>query len=163
MSAVVDAIYFSAKKISELPNKDKSQKFALILLSDGEDRDSLHTQKELVDLLRENDIKFYSIAFVGELTVGAMRDKSKNFLFNLANETGGNLYPLEKQNPSQKDIEKATKALLYELRSQFVINYISTNQKRNGKQRQLSVQISDNEKGEKRFGIIREGFTVPKK
>ncbi|MCY7375100.1 MAG: hypothetical protein LH472_03920 [Pyrinomonadaceae bacterium] len=48
-----------------------------------------------------------------------------------------------------------------ELNSQYVIGYTSTNQKRGGKVRKLTVQIADGAKGEKRQPTLRESFVVP--
>lgn len=168
-SAVIDAIHFSATKMIERESQNKSQRYALVLISDGEDRDSLHNEKELIELMKTNQIEFYSIAFIGDIPkTGEFvrqppQERIKKFLNNLSNETGGVSYFLEKENPKQDSITPALKRVMYELRSQYTIGYTSTNQKRDGKPRKLTVQIADSEKGEKRTGIIREGFTVPKK
>lgn len=168
-SAVIDAIHFSAGKLIEKQNQNKSQRYALILLSDGEDRDSDYHESQLKELLKNSQIEFYSIAFVGgfkgvvTLSGKSPLEKIKTILNNFSNETGGMSYFLEKENPNEKSITPALKALMYELRSQYVIEYTSTNQKRDGKSRKLTVQIADSEKGEKRQAFVREGFTVPKK
>jgi len=56
---------------------------------------------------------------------------------------------------------RAIKTILIELQAQYVVGYTSTNQKRDGNLRKLTVQIADGAKSEKRQTFIRESFVVP--
>ena len=46
--------------------------------------------------------------------------------------------------------------------SQYILIYQSTNLNRDGEPRKLTVQIADGPNGEKRTGIVRDSFAVPK-
>ena len=78
----------------------------------------------------------------------------------VALETGGTTYLLNK-NRTKDEVVNTLKAIVNEMRSQYVIGYTSTNQKRDGMARKLSVQITDGANGEKRYAKIRDGFAVP--
>ena len=52
-TAVIDAIYMAVKKVSEHKKDDgKIYRRAVIVISDGEDRDSYYTEKQLFELIR---------------------------------------------------------------------------------------------------------------
>ncbi len=161
-SAITDGLYLSANKILEREKADKAKRGALILISDGEDRDSYYKREQLFDLFKGSDAQIFTIGLVGELPSESVRKSSVKFINQLALETGGAAFILQGKN---KEIENALvqslKAILTELNSQYVIGYTSTNQKRDGLSRKLTVQIADGAKGEKLQAFIRESFVVP--
>jgi hypothetical protein len=67
--------------------------------------------------------------------------------------TGGMAFFPKSSRNNQNEIIEAAKTAVFEIRSQYVIEYISTNP--NTKERKLSVQIADAPDGEKRQGVIR--------
>jgi hypothetical protein len=70
----------------------------LILVSDGEDRDSFYKEPQLFELLRESDVQIYVIGFVSELTKEggfiskSPQAKAKAFSGTAGDETGGKSY-----------------------------------------------------------------------
>ena len=127
-TAIIDAIYLAAEKVDEYersrdPNDKKRR--ALILVSDGEDRNSFYKEQQLFELLRESDVQIYAIGFVNELTKEggfiskSPQQKAKNFLSRLATETGGKVYfpsSVSELNGIAQDISR-------ELRTQYVLSY----------------------------------------
>lgn len=60
-TAIIDAVYLAAEKVSEhekATDAGSKKRRALILVSDGEDRDSYYKEAQLFDLLRESDCRF---------------------------------------------------------------------------------------------------------
>jgi VWFA-related protein len=170
-SAVIDAIYLSAEKILQREKTEPSKRYALILISDGEERDSYHTREELFDLLNESEAQFFGIGLTrylsdatSELTGKSQKTTAKNLIKSLAVKTGGAAFFIEKKN--KDDFEAALivalRAILTELNSQYVVGYDSTNQNRGDSARKLTVQIAEGANGAKRQAVIRESFVVPK-
>ncbi|HLM59302.1 MAG TPA: VWA domain-containing protein, partial [Pyrinomonadaceae bacterium] len=100
-TAIIDAVYLAAESITNYeksrdPNERKRR--ALILVSDGEDRDSFYKEQQLFNLLRETDVQIYVIGFIGDLDKEggfiskSPQGKAKAFLERLASETGGKVY-----------------------------------------------------------------------
>ena len=157
-SAVIDAIYLSAEKILERQKKDKTKKYALVIISDGEERDSFYKYKEMLALFNGSDIQVFMLSYAFQAT-RKQKDASK-FGDKIVFETGGLVFNLTK-NITKDEVVTTLKALITELRSQYIISYTSTNQKRDGLPRKLRIEVANDAKGNKRQGIIREGFVVP--
>ena len=107
-TAIIDAVYLAVDNLDEYerskdPNDRKRR--ALILVTDGEDRDSYYKEPQLFDRLRESDVQIYVIGFVSELNNDkgfiskSPQGKAKAFLERLATETGGKAY--FPNNPSE--------------------------------------------------------------
>ncbi len=159
-SAVLDAVYLAAEKISEREKKDKSMRYALILISDGEERESFYSLEKIEKLLNGSELQIFVISFAEN---APLNKKVSRFVSNILTlKTGGTTYTLPKKF-TKDDIVNSVKSIIGELRSQYIIGYTSTNPNRDGLMRKLTVQVADSSKGEKRQAIIREGFVVPKK
>ena len=157
-TAIIDALYLSANEVLKREKANKSTRNALILISDGEDRDSFYNQKQLLELFKGSDTQIFTIGLDGQFQDGKSKAAAKNFINKLSLETGGASFFV---NGRQAELVAALKGILTELNSQYVIGYVSTNQKRDGKSRKLTVRIADGAKGEKRQPTLRESFVVP--
>ncbi len=161
-TAIIDAIYLAAERVDEYeksidPNDRKRR--ALILVSDGEDRDSYYNEQQLFQLLREIDVQIFAVGFVneldddGSLISKSPRKKAQNFLQRLADETGGKAYFPEgvgQLNGIAQDIAR-------ELRTQYSIGYEPTNTNKDGSLRKIKVVIADGPKNQKRIAVTRTG------
>lgn len=166
-TAIIDAIYLAAERIDEFERKQNSndrKRRALILVSDGEDRSSFYKEEQLFDLLREADVQIYAIGFVNDLDKegGFIRKspqkKAKNFLSKLATETGGKAYfpnSLSELNGIATDIAN-------ELRTQYSIGYIPTNDRKDGSFRDIKVVVKDGANKQKRIAITKTGRVAEK-
>jgi len=104
-SAVVDAVYLSAEHVADYKKGDDSdrRRRALIVITDGEDRNSYYNQEQLFARLREEDVQIFVIGFVNELDKEAglirksPRQKAVNLINRLASETGGRAFFPESQ------------------------------------------------------------------
>lgn len=161
-TAIIDAVYLAATRVSEYEkNQDKNERKrrALVLISDGEDRDSFYTQKQLFDLLKELDVQIYVVGFVNDLEKDgsfikkSAQSKAKTFLEKLASETGGKSYFPN----SVSDLNGIAKDIADELRVQYSIGYIPTNDKADGTFRNIKVVIEDGPNKQKRIPITKTG------
>lgn len=124
-TAVVDAVYVSAKAVVGYRLNDLSVRRALVLISDGEDRSSYYSTEQLFKLLREQDVQVFIIGIVTQLdneaglTRPSARGKAEKFLNHLAEETGGRvLFP-----NNVKDLQEAASEINHDLHSQYTVGF----------------------------------------
>ena len=164
-TAIIDAVYLAVENVGEYEKSKKTdnhKRRALILVSDGEDRNSYYNEKQLFDLLRESEVQIYVIGFVSELSKDggfiskSPQEKSKAFLQRLAAETGGKAY----FPGSAAELPALAKDISNELRTQYSIGYIPSNDARDGTYRNIKVSVEDGPNKEKRIAISRAGRTA---
>ncbi len=161
-TAIIDAVYLAAETVDKYENKrnpnDKTRR-ALILVSDGEDRDSFYKEAQLFELLREADVQIYTVGFVSELSkeggfIGkSPQGKAKAFLERLATETGGKSY----FPTSAGELNTIAQDIASELRTQYLVSYSPTNEKKDGAFRTIKVVVDDGPNKQKRIAVTRTG------
>lgn len=166
-TAIIDAIYLAAEKVTSYEKSDRSvdrKRRALVLVSDGEDVSSFYTVQQLFELLKESEVQIYVVGFVKDLSTEkgfitkSKQSKAKSFLERLASETGGKAYfpnDVSELNGIAKDIAS-------ELRTQYSIGYIPTNDRKDGTFRSIKVMIADGPNAQKRIAITRAGRVAEK-
>jgi len=128
-TALLDAIHLSVSRMK----KAKNTRHALIVLSDGGDNNSRFSRHEVRELLRESDVSLYAIGILGPMVpLSAMK-----LLSDLAEETGGRLFPVH----DVKQLPQAVAKLNRALRDQYVLAYYPTNPLRDGKYRRIQVRV----------------------
>ena len=128
-TAMFDALYLAA----DYANKEgKNRRKAVILVTDGLDKDSYYKFNEVVEHLREIDVQIYLIGFTSDLDRDSglfkksPRDKAEGLLSKLADETGGKaFFPRE-----LSEVNAVAKAISGDLRTQYGIGYYPTNSKK---------------------------------
>jgi Ca-activated chloride channel family protein len=162
-TAIIDAIYLAAERVDQYEktrNPNDRKRRALVLVSDGEDRDSFYKEQQLFELLRESDVQIYVIGFVNELSkeggfIGkSPQGKARAFLERLAKETGGKVYfpnALSELNGIATDIAN-------ELRTQYLISYQPSEDKKDATYRAIKVTVNDGPNKERRIAITRTGI-----
>jgi Ca-activated chloride channel homolog len=164
-TAVIDAVYLAAEHAGERrkgdPVEDKRRR-ALILVTDGEDRNSFYKQEQLWEALKEQDVQIFVIGFVNELEKErgfiskSKRQKAVDLLDKMARETGGRtFYPT-----SLSELPSIAEQITKDLRTQYVISYKPAAQGRPGEFRPVRVAVSDGRGGEKRIAVTRSGYTA---
>lgn len=163
-TAVVDAVYLAAEHASEHrksdPVEDKRRR-ALILVTDGEDRNSFYKTEQLFEALKEEDVQIFVIGFVNELEKDrgfiskSKRDKAVSLLDKMAKETGGRtFYP-----NSLSELPGIAEQITKDLRTQYVISYKPNVTARPGEFRPVRVAVTDAPNKEKRIAVTRSGYT----
>ncbi len=161
-TAIIDAVYLAAEKVSEyekVVGKEDRTRRALVVVSDGEDRDSYYNEAQLFELLRELDVQIYAIGFVNDLSKEAgfiaksPQGKAKAFLQRMATETGGKAY-----FPNDiGELNGVAKEIGSELRMQYSIGYLPSNEKKDGTFRNIKVGVDDGPNKQKRIAITKAG------
>jgi Ca-activated chloride channel family protein len=166
-TAIIDAVFLAVEKTAEYEKSTRLEdrkRRAMILITDGEDRDSFYKEQQLFDRLREADVQIYPIGFVNDLSKEAgfirksPRDKAIGLLERLAKETGGKAYFPNSLN----ELPQIAKDIANELRTQYLISYYPTNEKRDGSFRTVKVVVADDPKQGKRIAITKTGYTAPR-
>ena len=165
-TAIIDAVYLSAEHIAEYKKggTDDRRRRALIVITDGEDRNSFYKQEQLFARLREEDVQIYVIGFVNELDrEGGLirkssREKAVNLINKLATETGGRAFFPQ----SIAEVPQIANEIVRDLRTQYVIAYNPTNRARDGSYRAIKVSVADAAGKDKRIALTRSGRIAPK-
>jgi Ca-activated chloride channel family protein len=133
-TAVWDALWITSDEV--LRTAPENTRRAIILLSDGFDNFS---QKRLEDAV-EQSIKAEAVIYaIGIGDNYAFKGVNEKELRLIAERTGGRaFFPRDEQ-----DLQKAFDQIQDELRSQYLIAYAPTNQKKDGSYRKVEIQINN--------------------
>jgi VWFA-related protein len=110
----------------------KNARRALLILSDGGDNNSRYSSPEIRDLVREADVRIYSVGLLVGLLQGS------RFLDRISNETGGKMIRVRKMDELPDAVERMSR----DLRSQYLLGYYSSNPQNDGRYRKVRVQVN---------------------
>lgn len=140
-TAMLDALYLGADYATK---EGRNQRKAIIIVTDGLDKDSYYKFDEVVDHLREVDVQVYLIGFTndleksGGLFKSSQKEKAENLLKKLAEETGGKaFFPKE-----LSEVHLIAQQISTDLRTQYSIGYYPTNSNKDGTFRSVKVAVS---------------------
>jgi Ca-activated chloride channel family protein len=109
----------------------------MLLYTDGGDTRSALSLSDLIELLKASDVTVYAI---GELEhqSGSGRNDARRILTHIAETTGGqSFFPT-----SVKELDAMYEKVLAEIRAQYTIGYLSTNEQTDGAWRKVEVKIA---------------------
>lgn len=135
-TALLDAIYLALNKMKEAKNTKK----ALLVISDGGDNSSRYTEREIKRLVKESDVQIYAIGIFEPLSSRGRTAEElagPGLLTEVAETTGGRQFPVENLN----ELPDVAAKIGVELRNQYVIGYVPSNQEKDGKWRRLNVDV----------------------
>jgi len=98
-TAILDAVYFSAKHLSA--NAEPNRRRVLVLITDGEDRQSRVKLEEVLKFLKDEKIQVFSIGLSDEKVYTKLLDK-------LAKETNGKTFTPKNRAEIQTVIKELT-------------------------------------------------------
>lgn len=166
-TAIIDAVYLAVERLNQgnTPQKDLDRtRRAIVLVTDGEDRSSFYSESQLLELLKESDVQIFVVGFVKALSDDkgfiskSPQGKAKAFLERLATSTGGKSY----FPASASEMTTISKDIASELRTQYSIGFIPSNDKKDGTYRNIRVNVTDGPNASKRIAITRAGRTAEK-
>jgi Ca-activated chloride channel homolog len=134
LTALYDGVYLGLSQMRSAHHPRK----ALLILSDGGDNHSRYTETEIRRFVQEADVQIYAIGLF-EAGGGPTPEEREGpaLLADLTQMTGGRMFVV--QNLSElPDI--ATKISM-ELRNQYVLGYIPSNRRPDGKWRKIKVRL----------------------
>lgn len=159
-SAITDALYLGAEHIAERGDEAQPRRRALVLITDGEDRENAHTVEQLIAKLRASGVQVFILGLTkaAKLQVSSP-EKATAYLDRLAVESGGALY-LPDKNANLVDFAKD---ILSELNAPYTLAFTPANRKRDGSTRKLVVTVADAPDGTRRRVVTRTVYVAPKK
>jgi Ca-activated chloride channel family protein len=147
-TALLDAIIATADYAQE---KGKRRRKALVIFSDGLEKNSSVKEKEVMEAIKENEVQVYLVGFI-DVEMEENRPfgkspakKAKDLLSGIADDSGGRAY-------FPKDISEipaVAAQISKDLRTQYVVSYYPTNDNRDGAFR--NVQVSVNSQGARKL------------
>jgi Ca-activated chloride channel homolog len=155
-TALLDAIIATADYAQE---KGKRRRKALVVISDGLEKNSSVKEKEVMEAIKEDEVQVYLVGFIDEemeeksLFGKSPAKKAKELLSRIADDSGGKAY-------FPKDISEIpaiAAQIAKDLRTQYVVSYYPSNDKRDGTFR--TIQVSVNQVGgRKLIARTRRGY-----
>ena len=142
-TALLDAIYMGVQQMKMAKNSRR----ALFVLTDGGDNSSRYTESEMVNLIRESDVRIFAIGLF----------ERPRFLEKIAAESGGKAYLAH----NLKDLPETVDRLSNELRSQYVLGYYTNNPDNDGKYRKVKVAVSQSNPATPQNVVWRHGYYAP--
>jgi Ca-activated chloride channel homolog len=137
----------------------KYRRKAIIVISDGLEKNSEVKEKEVIRAIKENDVQLYLIGFLAEdeskSFFGTSASKSAQKLLNrLADDSGGRAFFPK----GLGEIPGIAAQIAKDLRTQYIVSYYPGNDKRDGAYRSLQVDVRS-----KRKLIVRtrQGYYAP--
>jgi Ca-activated chloride channel family protein len=156
-TALLDAIAVSAEYASK---EGKNRRKAIVVMSDGDERDSFYKRKEIVKLMQEYDVQVYIVGFSDELDnesgifKRSTRKKAMDLIMDIAGESGGRAFFPQSLN----EVTDIAKQINSDLRTQYAIGYAPTNEKNDGTFRKVTIRVEDGKR--KLVARTRTGYTA---
>ena len=139
-TALYDAVYLSAGHVV----KGQHEKKVVLLISDGDDTASKYDFNKVVQALKQSRVTLYAVGLLeeGDSGGGFFRrspgKKAKDALQEFAEVTGGHAYFPK----SIDEVEDLCRRIAHEIRNQYTLGYSSSNPKRDGAWRDVSVKVN---------------------
>ena len=132
-TAIWDAVALTASDV--LDKTADQRRRAIILLTDGLDTSSRLRRTDAIDRVLGAEAVVYAIGIGDSKQEGV----NKNVLRELAERTGGRAFFPKKPG----DLEAAFSEIEQELRTQYLLAYSSSNKRRDGAYRKITVEITN--------------------
>jgi VWFA-related protein len=142
-TAMFDAIYVAVNQMRLAKNPRK----ALLILSDGGDNNSRYSGGEVINLLREADVRVYAIGLFD----------NAHYLKKAADETGGAMVAVRNLD----DLPDAVDKLSTQLRSQYLIGYYPVKSQNDGKFHKVKLLLNQAAGSLKLHTSWRHGYYAP--
>ncbi len=127
-TALIDAVYDSVKIVADQKGVSDNYRRTVVVISDGEDRNSKNTAKQLSKLLIESNVQVFFIGLVNELdnegnfSRKSPRKKAIEFIERVAKESGGVAVFPEKI----EDLPEIANQIVNQMRTQFLVKLPTT-------------------------------------
>jgi Ca-activated chloride channel homolog len=140
-TSLYNALYIALKELNKTIRQEDAanpRRRAIIVLSDGDDTSSLMSFDEVLDVAAGSDTIIYTIG-LGNRDPSRQKYEDGDFVLRkLAQQTGGRaFFPLH-----ARELASIYQEIRDELSNQYSLGYESTAQRRDGKWRQINVQVT---------------------
>ena len=145
-TALLDAIIATADHAHE---KGRRRRKALVVITDGLEKNSSVKEKEVIEVMKEDEVQLYLVGFIDKVEPGDIfgrspAKKAKDLLIRLADDSGGRgFFPAD-----ASETPAIAAQIAKDLREQYVISYYPSNDKHDGSFRSVRVMVhlGDNRK-----------------
>jgi len=154
-TALLDAIIATADHAHE---KGKRRRKALVVITDGVEKNSSVKEKEVIEVMKGDEVQLYLVGFVDEdesfSLFGASRaKKAKDLLIRLAEDSGGRaFFPAD-----VRETPAVAAQIAKDLRAQYVISYYPSNDKHDGSFHSVRVVVNHGD-NRKLIARTRQGY-----
>jgi Ca-activated chloride channel family protein len=148
-TALLDGVYLALNEL----RKSKRVKRAMVILSDGLDNHSRYTEGEVLKAIKESDALIYGLAEATNSRGGTSSYDDQQVLLNLAQATGGRLFP-----PHAAGIN----TVVTDLRNRYVLGFAPTNATKDGRYHRLLVKVTPPKGLPKVSANWRPGYYAPR-
>jgi VWFA-related protein len=148
-TALIDAIYEAAKRVAENKRNDPvSFRRAVVVITDGEDRESNYKENELLELVKKENIQVFFVGLVNELddssclNCTSTKEKAKKFIKKITEASGGAVIVPKKIN----NLPEAANQIMPLVRTQYLITYASPSDTSKYNSQNIEVKLSKDSK-----------------
>jgi Ca-activated chloride channel family protein len=153
-TALYDAIYLSLEHIRE----GKEDKKALLVITDGEDRDSRYKYDTVLEFARESQASIFVVGLLDkESERSRTQKKAAAHLKELAEDTGGKWHFPE----SVDEVGAICTQVAHEIRNQYTLGYRPTNTRKDGTWRTVTVKVENGKKAKRVIARTKRGYYAP--
>lgn len=160
-TALYDAVYLGVQKAQSGVKPKK----AIVVVTDGEDKDSYYKLDELIAKVQESDVQIYTVGFLNEIPDKGLfgkwskstPERARDALKRISDETGAKSFFPQKIG----DINVIVAEIAHELRNQYSIGYVSSNGARDGSYRRIKITL-DPAAAAGHTARYRRGYFAPK-
>lgn len=135
-TALLDAIHMAMVEMKHARNNRK----ALVIVSDGGDNRSRHTEREIKNAMLESDLQVYAMGIFdpGDNPKRSVEEQNgPKLLRELADQSGGREYTVNSLN----DLPAISARIGNQLRNEYLLGYTPINGDRDGKYRMIQVRV----------------------
>jgi Ca-activated chloride channel family protein len=134
-TALLDAIHLGMKQMKNA----RYRRRALVVISDGGDNHSLHSESRIRKELKEADCQLYAIGIYDrqDMKLTVEERNGPKLLFEMAETTGGRAFPVS----SLDELPDISATLSMELRDQYVLGYKPDKTSHDGTWRNVKVKV----------------------
>lgn len=135
-TSLLDAMHMALMEMKHARNLRK----AIVILSDGGDNHSHYTESQIRNAMLEADLQVFAMGIFDPNAARRHPAEEQNgprLLDDLAEQTGGRLYPVENVD----DLTSIGARISRELRSQYVLGYSPANDARDRKYRRVKLNV----------------------
>jgi Ca-activated chloride channel family protein len=134
-TSLLDAIHLGLVEMKHARNTRK----ALVIVSDGGDNRSRHTEREIKNAMLESDLQVYAMGIFDpdDAKHSVEEQNGPKLLEALADESGGREFPVTKLD----DLPSISARIGDQLRNQYLLGYTPINAERDGKYRNINVKV----------------------
>jgi Ca-activated chloride channel family protein len=156
-TSLYNAVYIALKEIKKIrpASEQDVRRQAIVVVSDGEDTSSLVPYDQVLDLAKRSETAVYAVVLRTRDEAALKGFREADFVLRqLAQETGGRaFFPA-----AIEELAGVYGQISDELASQYSLGYVSTNAKRDGAWRRISVRVDRDDAAAR----TKQGYYGPK-